>query len=320
MLKEKIELISVIVPVYNVEKYLVRCVDSIIRQTYSNLEIILIDDGSTDNSGNLCDGLSKNDSRIKVIHQANSGLSCARNAGLEIYTGDYVCFIDSDDYIHPDYISYMYELCISTGCKMAFCNSISPSEDNPFTELDRNIVPRTFDRLELLNDFYGPMHGNITVAWNKLIHRSIVGNIIFEPHILHEDEATTFKFIYAAGKIVYTDNVLYYYYSRPESITGKTFSAKNLDILIGYERRLKFYKEHGETDLYKREYSYYLSALLINYYKVYKNIDDNKTLLEDIHTKYKVLYKHADSGIITGTRKILLSICIHFPLLYGMLR
>lgn len=320
MNKCSVDLISVIVPVYNVEKYLRRCVDSIVRQTYSNLEIILVDDGSTDASGTLCDDLALEDSRIKVIHQPNAGLSCARNSGLEIYTGEYVCFIDSDDYISPDYIKYMYELCILTGCKMAFCNSLTTSDDNCSVVLDSGIAPKIYTNTELLDAFYGPMHGNITVAWNKLIHRSIVGDIRFEPHILHEDEATTFKFIYNAGIIAYTDNVLYYYYSRPESITGKSFSARNLDILIGYERRLEFYLEHNETELYNREYSYYLSALLINYYKVYKNIDDNKALLRDLHDRYKMLYNQADKSTITGPRRLLLAICVHFPLLYGILR
>lgn len=314
------ELISVIIPVYNVESYLRRCVKSVQAQVYDNLEIILVDDGSKDSSGKLCDELAAGDSRIKVIHQENTGLACARNSGLRIYTGEYVCFIDSDDYILPNYIDYMHKICIDTGCKMAFCESFSTSEDTYDIAIDPNLAPVVYDSSELLDQFYGDMHCVITVAWNKLIHRSVVGDTIFEPGIIHEDEATTFKYIYNAGKVVYTANPLYCYYTRPESITGVGYSAKNLDILIGYERRMSFYKEKGETALYNKEYIYYMSAILINYYKVHHEIKDNKKLLSGLLSKYKELYAGSRDIPMSISRKSLYCVCNVVPLLYGVLR
>lgn len=312
-------IISVIIPVYNVEQYLKRCVDSVVTQTYKNLEIILVDDGSTDGSGRLCDELALSDSRIKVIHQKNAGLSGARNAGLRDYKGEYVCFIDSDDYVHPEYINFMYKLCINNNCKMAICESLATDKSN-YKDTSPLLSDCTvYDSHDLLNDFFGPMHCTIAVAWNKMIHRSALCDILFEPGIIHEDEATTFKYIYNAGKIAYTPNQLYYYYSRESSITGIGFSKKNLDILIGYEKRLEFYKEHNETGLYNKECSYYLAAILINYYKTATLLKD-PSLKKELRTLYKTAYKTYGGNVPSFSKKLVFFICRFFPLLYGMAR
>ena len=119
--KESQDLISVIIPIYNVEQYLDRCIDSVKKQTYTNLEIILVDDGSPDNCGKMCDEYAEDDKRIKVIHKENGGLSDARNAGIEIATGEYITFIDSDDYVSLDYVEYMYKLLKDAGAKLSIC-------------------------------------------------------------------------------------------------------------------------------------------------------------------------------------------------------
>ena len=315
------ELISVIIPVYNVQEYVERCVKSVIDQVYKNLEIILVDDGSTDLSGEICDRLSDADPRIKVIHQKNAGLAAARNAGLEIYSGEYVCFIDSDDYIHPEYVSYMYRMCIENNVQMAFCNSVTTSNDKCDCEMNPLAKTVIYDSHELLDRYFGADHGVIVVAWNKLIHRDVADGIRFEPGIIHEDEATTFKYIYYAGKVAYTDNVLYYYFSRADSITAKSFSIRNLDILEGYEKRLAFYKEKEENILAQREYNYYLSAILINYYKVYTNIKVNKKeVLKKLRIRYKRIYKSSDKTTLPFARRVIYTICLWFPLLFGKLR
>ena len=123
------DLISVIIPVYNVEKYLKRCMDSVLKQTYSNIEIIIVDDGSTDTSGSLCDEYWKKDSRITVFHKENGGLSSARNFGLERVSGNYVCFIDSDDFIHENYISFMYDKIIKNDADICYCKSTKFTDD-----------------------------------------------------------------------------------------------------------------------------------------------------------------------------------------------
>jgi len=314
------DLISVIIPIYNVEQYLERCVKSVQNQTFTNLEIILVDDGATDSSGAICDRLAESDRRIKVIHQENAGLACARNSGLEIYTGDYVCFIDSDDYIHPEYIRYLHRLCVDNCCKMAYCESVTTHEDSYQSSLDLVKPYVVFESHDLLNLFFGPDHSTIVVAWNKLIRRDVVGNVRFEPGIIHEDEATTFKFIYNAGRVTYTKNVLYYYFSREDSITGQPFGVRNLDILKGYENRLKFYGEKGETDLLRKEYAFYLSAILINYYKVSKQIDNNELILKNLKKRYRQIYNEIDKSAMPVPRRVIYAICLYFPMLYGRLR
>ncbi len=313
-------LISVIVPVYNVEKYIRRCLESIVKQSYQNLEIIVVDDGSTDNSGNICDDIASEDSRITVIHQKNLGLAGARNTGLDIYKGEYVCFIDSDDYIHPEYVSYLYKLCIDNDCKMAICDSISASDDSTYGKFDSKSEPTIYTGKELLDMFYGDMHGVIVVAWDKLIHRSCIGSSRFPQGLIHEDESSTFRFIYNAEKIAYTPNQLYSYFTRADSITAVAFSMKNLDILKAYEYRLDFFKEQKETDLYNREYSYYLSAILINYHKVHETIQDNADILKDLKNTYRIVYKKADKSILPLSRRIIYFICRFSPLLYGRIR
>ena len=329
------DLISVIIPIYNVEKYLMRCIKSVTGQTYANLEIILVDDGSTDSSGIICDNAAKVDSRIIVIHRENGGLSCARNSGLEIYTGDYACFIDSDDFIDPNYIKTLYNMCKSNLCKISICSSISTSYDN-FDGIDNwdtfafqkkneqydynsNSI-KLFNNNELLNIYYGDLHNEIAVAWNKLYHRSVIKNTRYEPGIIHEDEATTFKFIYNAGRIAYTSKAMYYYFSRANSITGKGFSIKNLDILIGHQCRLDFYKFHNEKELYEKEYFYYMSALLINYYKVHTYLPGNKNAETKLINTYRTLCKNADFSKTSLRKKILYKTSYFFPSIYGALR
>ncbi len=314
------DLISIIVPVFNVEEYLERCVKCLQMQSYNNLEIILIDDGSTDSSGDICDKLAQEDARIRVIHQPNGGLSCARNTGLNLFTGEYVCFIDSDDYIHTDFIKYLYCLCKTNSCKISICTSIMTDKNDYEGVLQWDLPVDLYDNNEILHYYYSDRHSMIAVAWNKLLHKSVIRGIRFEPGIIHEDEATTFKYLYNAGPVVFSTNQIYYYFSRPDSITGSKFSEKNLDIFVGYKNRLDFYKDNKEKELYNVEYKHYMSALLIYYYRLYKCFRAKKYLRSNLHKDFKKLYKDMDSGIISPGKKLLFGICCFCPLLYGALR
>ena len=133
-------LVSVIVPVYNVAPYLKRCIKSILNQSYAKLEVILVDDGSTDGSGKICDKLKETDNRIMVIHQANKGLSGARNTGIDNCHGQYVCFVDSDDYVHPDYVRYLYDMCQNNDCEIGICYHYITEEDNYYKDVDKDKI------------------------------------------------------------------------------------------------------------------------------------------------------------------------------------
>lgn len=232
-------MISVIVPVYNVEKYLNRCVDSIINQTYTDLEIILVDDGSTDSSGSICDEYAKKDERIKVIHKENGGLSDARNTGVASATGDYVSFIDSDDYIEPD----MMELLITTigDCDMSTCgafNDYASGSTPQYTGDDLSFETDNEKAFELI------LEGKLIPAsiWNKLIKANIAKKIQFPIARIYEDAFYTNKLMQLVKRVHINTIPLYHYTHRKNSITTNTFTNKTLDIIDAYNETIEISK------------------------------------------------------------------------------
>ncbi len=222
------ERISVIVPVYNVEKYLDRCIKSICGQTYKNLEIILVDDGSTDLSGMICDDQKKSDQRIRVIHKKNGGLSDARNAGLEIATGDYIGFVDSDDWIESDMYDSLLTAVKEHNVRLAI-TGINRIYDNGY-EIDQftrkmpiEYVGTDIIRRYLLQDSFS------TAAWDKLYHRSLFKNRRFPKGKLYEDAPVIFDILCEIEKAIVLGKPHYHYFQRSDSICGQAFSEKKMD-------------------------------------------------------------------------------------------
>uniref|UniRef100_UPI004057086A glycosyltransferase n=1 Tax=Agathobacter sp. TaxID=2021311 RepID=UPI004057086A len=242
--------ISIIVPIYKVESYIRKCIDSIIAQTHKSLEIILVDDGSPDNCPAICDEYALIDERIKVIHQKNSGLSEARNAGIKNATGQYIGFVDSDDYIAPNMYEELLKLIEDAEADLAICNYqyvnesgknlffISPMEDEIFDK--ENI----FKKLEA-----GKSHYYVT-AWNKLYKRELFKDISFPKGKLHEDEFIVHEIFYKCNKVVTTSNTYYYYVQRADSIMSGKMSIKRLDAIEAVYNRYLFYKQHEELHKY----------------------------------------------------------------------
>lgn len=230
-------LISVIVPVYKVEKYLDRCVASIANQTYQNLEIILVDDGSPDNCPAMCDGWAAKDSRVKVIHKENGGLSDARNAGMDVAAGAYIAFVDSDDWIHSDYIRQLYWAAASHDADIAACDFRTVYEEMPDNGLPEapSIQPCTPEQaIESMTN-----NSNFrAVAWNKLYRREVLGKDRYPKGRYHEDEFFTYRILDKARRLVYIDLPLYYYFQRPGSIMS-SISSRHLDALDAYLERLE---------------------------------------------------------------------------------
>lgn len=229
-MREKDEpLIGVIVPVYKTQQYLTRCVRSLTEQTYRNLDILLIDDGSPDESGALCDALAEQDPRVRVIHKENGGISDARNWGLEHFRGDYFVFVDSDDYVRPDYIEYLYGLVAEFDCPMAVCGyDVLFTDGNSIrsTASDRYIVTAK-DCMERL--FYDDF---VTVGpWAKIYHRSLIGNIRYPVGKLFEDAGTTYRFILQCDRIAFGKASKYFYAVRSQSIVTSDFQEGKLDLL-----------------------------------------------------------------------------------------
>lgn len=233
---KKYPLISVVVPIYKVEEYLDRCVSSLVGQSYKNLEIILVDDGSPDNCPQMCEGWADKDNRIKVIHKENGGLSDARNAGLKAVTGDYIGFVDSDDWIDVKTYELVLKKMLDTASDIGAFNILSVTSEEFTPELsDEYEVLDSEKAIENTIDDVGVR----TVVWNKLYKRELLDGLPFEKGKLHEDEFFTFRVLDRAERIVYLHRQCYYYFQRPSSIMG-VYSPKHIDMLEGVWQRTKF--------------------------------------------------------------------------------
>lgn len=294
-------LISVVVPIYNVEKYLERCIQSIRNQSYSNLEIILVDDGSTDSSGELADKFQKRDGRVKVIHKNNGGLSDARNAGIKAANGEYLCFVDSDDYIHKDMIFTLYTYIRRYSCEVSVCEGVD-IYDGCLVEEDsfeiNSVKCDVFNNIDAMKFWYTSTYRNPTVAWNKLYSRSIFDEICFEKERLHEDEIIMHEIFTKCNRVVYVWKVLYFYVNRCDSITQAKFNIKRLDVLYAMENRLKCFKNIGDRELLNMHLAHYCDILMACYINVKYNISDNEEVLNKIYDYLIKLSKEGDIGFI----------------------
>lgn len=231
-------LISVIIPVYNVQPYLERCVSSVCSQTYSNLQIVLVDDGSTDESGSLCDKLSEADSRIQVIHKDNGGLSDARNAGLEMAKGEYISFVDSDDWLEPEFFELLLCAILRFSADIAGCEYRRCSVMEPFDHSSEEGRFIAYDRITAME---GLIVNQIQqVVWNKLYVKSILRGLRFEKGKYHEDEFWSYQVFARIRKYVSVDYVGYHYFQRTDSIMGEKYSLKRLDAVKAKVLRQKY--------------------------------------------------------------------------------
>jgi len=247
-----VDLISVIVPVYNVSAYLCECIDSILAQTYQRLEIILVDDGSTDGSGEICDGYAIRDSRIRVIHQGNQGLSAARNKGYEVSNGKYIAFVDADDTVYSTYIEGLYRLIKEHNAQIAVC-AYTRIPDELGTGAD---AVCKLSSKKMLREWHGKRKSIETVAWNKLYNRRIFEEFrnckIFPEGKNHEDIYTSHLFADIAETIAITTQKLYYYRRRDNSIS-RTYSKEAAQAdLTAQKARLNFFKEKKFYGAYMR--------------------------------------------------------------------
>lgn len=242
--------ISVIVPVYNAEKYLNRCIDSILNQTFKDFELILVDDGSKDSSGNICEKYAEQDQRIKVIHQENKGQAAARNRGVINASGEWIAFVDADDLIQQQMLEYLYRAAQCMEVKLAICKTIEGKIcpiDFKINQKYRCTVVRA-DENKLLQwctqDCIDLADRHVYwVVWGKLIHKSLLEQFLFTEGKIYEDNAVVFKWLYIAGKIAVCDNVMYFYYSNDSGTTKGEYSIRKLDWLWALEEQIKFYKK-----------------------------------------------------------------------------
>lgn len=272
-------LISVIVPVYNVEPYLRRCIDSILSQTFTDFELILVDDGSLDNCPAICDQYALEDGRIHVIHQENGGLSAARNAGLD-YVFDYsdnewVSFVDSDDWVDDHYLEFLYK---------AASNNVNISLIG-FKFVENDCQDRQLGLIEYRSKFYTPeeyysyKRVNAIVAWGKLYKKQLFANTRYPIGKINEDEFVTYRLLFSEAKIAVVDCELYMYFQNPNGIMKSEWSTRRLDVIEALEDQMKFFRNRGYSLAYECVSKIYISALVTNI----TNIQEIKGSKEIIH-------------------------------------
>lgn len=287
-------LISVILPIYNVEDYLERCIDSVRRQTYVNLEIILVDDGSTDQSSTICDRFERLDRRIKVIHKKNGGLSDARNTGIMASNGTYIALIDSDDIIALNFIEELYKQCVSTNSMIAMCTYCKFIKDNEIIK-DNNLNKVVLSGRDFIKMVYEGQAENYSfVAWNKLYDRRLFESIMYPVGRIYEDTFTTYKLLINANQVVLLNCTLYYYRIRFESIMSSQFSLKKIkDKMDANASVVNFFYESQDLELLKCASSYFCKQAVITYYRFVPKVNRNERRVARQYIKkvYKQLWK-----------------------------
>lgn len=266
-------IISIIVPVYNAEYYLHRCMDSILSQTFRNYEIILIDDGSTDGSGKICNEYAAADSRIIVIHQKNQGQSVARNSGIQRANGEWIHFVDSDDVIHPQMLELLYKAVKETSANMAVCRKVEDESvpDSFFEQKNTSVEVLTNEETTFL-DFLKDGQYYWTI-WAKLIKKSIVLKHPFAPGKYYEDNAVVCKWIYDSSRIAVVPEMLYFYQINLNGTTKGKFSMKYFDFLWALEEQIRFYDSVGYAEM--------CECMLKQYFGSYEDRMDKTSLLDN---------------------------------------
>lgn len=239
-----IPFVSIIIPVYKVEPYLRQCIDSVLAQTYKNIEIILVDDGSPDACPEICDEYAAKDSRVRVIHKENGGLSDARNAGIKIATGEWLSFVDSDDIVHPQMIELlMNPLLDDPSVKMSACGyEMFFKNDIVYSSIKAKTL--RYEKLSLYEYFYKPLY---VVAWGKIYHKSLFANAEYPKGRFHEDEFVTYKLLWLAKEISFLDKPLYMYRQRDDSIMANVSEKRLSDTLDALTERIDFFIKKNDV-------------------------------------------------------------------------
>lgn len=256
--------VSCIIPVYNVAPYLVKCLDSVIGQTYENIEIILIDDGSTDNSYQICKQFADNDSRVRLIHQENGGLSCARNTGIAQATGDYVLFIDSDDWVDKKIVEKLIENAKIHNADVVACKYLKTKKNDSLILNKRNKI-KVFSSRDYVYSMTKPM-GAFCFAWGRLIKRELIPINAFPVGKVFEDVMTMPKIVYKANKVVQTDAKYYYYRYRRTGISHGKFSYKSFHEMDGYISVVEFADSVNDLRIARNGILFFLTKYY--YYKL----------------------------------------------------
>lgn len=317
--------LSIIVPIYNVERYLERCIISILNQTYINFELILVNDGSTDNSKDICEKYLSIDNRIKLINKKNGGLSSARNTGIELAIGEYIAFVDSDDYINK----YMYEVLITTLKKdksdMVICgyNKVDQNEIN-FQEINNhidvnNVLASKISKVEALDKLL--IEGEkFVVPWNKIYKRKLFNELRYKNGKIYEDEFLAHRVLYKCNKVSVINEKLYFYIQRDGSIINSKFTTKRFDKVYALKERIDFLKEKNLLELKEKAEKSFVDYFIWNYFVAYQRLENvNSDLIKLKNEFNKVFFEILKNTKISWKEKLTLSLLYISPKAYNFI-
>lgn len=307
--------ISIIVPVYKAEQYLDRCVKSILNQTFTNLELILVDDGSPDRCPEICDAWERKDSRIKVIHKQNGGAGAARNAGLQVACGKYIGFVDSDDWIEANMYQELHQLATKYDADMVICNRFDRSGKRI---ADKDVVIESWNKDDCMDHFFRVHGENDTHAiWNRLIKRENLKNFKFIEGRMNEDVHACYYFCLMSSKTVYTNKQYYHYVFNDEGVTNNKFTLKKLDLLYVWDEVRKLvesespeYKAACEINMKRARFTLLSKMYIDGYDRNDSELKQTKRILKkDVRKDYFELMKWK----MPINRKLLLTILALLP-------
>ena len=303
------ELVSVILPIYNVELYLKKCIESVIMQSYKNMEIILVDDGSTDQSPYICDEYAKMDSRIKVIHKENGGLSDARNVGIQASSGSYIALVDSDDLIAQSFIEELYKCCIKSNAMIAVCAYSKFSNEDEIIISNNQGNAQIISGRELIKQIYLGQAGKFGfVAWNKLYSRKLFDSIQYPFGRIYEDTFTTYKLFLKSNRIALLNKSLYFYRIRPESIMSARVSLKKIKDGIDADASVvKYFQESQDYEILSYVSSYFCKQAVLTYYKWISKVNhaEKAEAKKYLKTVYRQTWKYCRESNMEFKKKII---------------
>lgn len=278
--------ISVIVPVYKVEPYLRRCVDSILGQTFTDFELILVDDGSPDGCPAICDEYALQDDRVLVIHQENGGLSAARNAGIDWAFANsdsqWLTFIDSDDWVHPQYLELLRNAAMRYDIDVSICGYVQTGGEEPCIDAD-TLEPTRWNT----EDFYTSKTTNATIACGKLYRKQCFQTIRYPVGKLHEDEYTTYQILFSHSSLAVIAAPLYCYFHNPASITTSEWTPSRMEVMSAFDEQLAFFSDHNHPAALKRRVRSYLWMLNSQYHGACSAKRDYAAEIDHLRTKMK---------------------------------
>lgn len=289
--------IAVIVPVYKAEASLRRCVDSILSQTYPNICLVLVDDGSPDRCPEICDGYAAADSRVHVIHQRNSGPSAARNHGIDWVMKhtdcSYLAFIDSDDCVHPAFLQRLYEAVQTTGAKAAMCTHryIGPRDSLEIAENEASCSAQVMSAEDLM------IHqaASFNYPWGKLFPRSSFLELRYPVDVsFGEDNLIIFKALFGCEQVVYLDEKLYFYFYNAEGITKSPWSERSLQVFLGIEAQMEYYKANGYNRAYRKATELYIQQCAYQIHRIRENkadLEKNRRHLNDLKDRMRTMLR-----------------------------